>query len=213
MSERNSFPFGYNLPELINYLQRDSHRVYYGLNGSISIVLAEGYGIKHQQFRSLMKGLIMREGYSTKNYQSFSLLTASYAAETVSVLITALQYMITEQKWNNSLIRLAMRRFEQLSIKYDGITGSLAINSSEGEMSSTFVIYNVIPSLKDEATLQVQPRAHIFHTTSAVHIQYIDVEGVNSSKATIVYADGSTSPPQSVPEKSFRTLFISKQLF
>lgn len=210
VSERNSFPFGYDLLELMNYLQRDSHRVYYGLEGSISIVLAEGYGIKHQQFRSLMKGLISREGYLIENYQSFSLLMASYAAETASVLIKALQYMISEQKWNNSLVRLAMRRFEQLSIEHDGITGSIAINSNEGEMNSTFVIYNVIPPLKDEVTSHIHPRAHIFHTKSAVYIQYIDMEGVNSSKPTIVYADGTTNPPQSIPERYIPNLFISK---
>ena len=212
VSEKNSFPFGYDLPELMDCLQRDSYRVYYGLKGSISIVLAEGYGIKHQHFRSLMKSLITQEGYSIKNYHSYSLLTASYVAETASVLIKALHYMITEQKWNTSLVRLAMRRFQQLSIKHDGITGSLAMNSDKGEKSSTFVIYNIIPSLKDEASSLVQPRAYIFHDQSTMYIQYIDVDGVNSSKPTIVYADGTTNPPQSIPERSVLNLFTSKHI-
>lgn len=155
-----------------------------------------------------MKSLIIQEGYSIKNYQSFSLLSASYAAETASILIKALKYFITEQNWNHSLIRLAMQQFNQLSIEYSGVTGSLVINSDRDEINSTFVIYNVIPS--DNGALQVQARAHIFHAKAAVYIQYIDVSGANSSDPTIVFADGTTNPPQSKPEQLLLTPLIGK---
>lgn len=209
MSIENPFPFGYNLSELIKCLQRDPYRVYYGLKGTISIVLSEGYGKKHQQFRSLMKTVIAKEGYSVDNYQSLSLLTAAYAAETASILIKALKYFINEQKWEYDLIRLAMQQFNLLSIKHNGITGSLAINSDEKEIKSTFVIYNFIP-LKDEGTLLVQPRAYIFYAKSAIHIQYIDGSGVNSTKSTIIYADGTTNPPRCTPERWLPTPFVGK---
>ena len=211
VSAENSFPFGYNLSELIKCLQRDAHRVYYGLQGTMSIVLSEGYGKKHQKFRSLMKTLIAQEGYSVENYQSFSLLTATYAAETASILIKALNYFIAEQKWNYSVIKRAMQNIKQLTIKQSGITGSLVIDSEGKETYSTFVVYNVNPSLEDKDMLQTRTRAYIFYSESGVHIQYVDGRGINSTKPTIVYADGTTIPPQTTKEGLFLIPFISKK--
>ena len=211
MSVENSFPFGYNLSELIKCLQRDAHRVYYGLQGTMSIVLSEGYGRKHQQFRSLMKTLIVQEGYTIKNYPSYSLLTATYAAETASILINALNYFIAEQKWNYSLIKSAMQNIEWLTIKQSGITGSVAINSERKGAYTTFAVYNVNPSLEDKQTLQTHIRAHIFYARPDVHIQYVDGRGINSTKPTIVYSDGTTIPPQTTTEELFLIPFISKK--
>lgn len=208
VSVENSFPFGYNLPELIECLERDAKRVYYGLKGTISIVLSEGYGKKHQQFRALMKTLITQEGYDIKDDQSLSLLKASYAAETASILIKALKYFITEHKWDRDLIKLALRNIDLLSIKHDGVTGSIAINTEKKEMNSTFVVYNVIPSTAEDI-LQVQPRAYVFHAKST-DIRYVDETGSFSSKPTIVYSDGTTNPPLSTPQQSFLIPFISK---
>ena len=210
MSTKNSFPLGYNLSELIKCLQRDAYRVYYGLQGTISIVLSEGYGKKHEQFRSLMKTLIAQEGYSIENYQSFPLLTATYAAETASVLIKALNYFITEQKWNYSLIKSGMQNIERLIIKQTGLTGSVAIDSKEKEVYSTFVVYNVNPSSEDKNTLQTQTRAYIFYAKSGVNIQYVDRRGINSTEPTIVYADGTTIPPP-IATELFLIPFISKK--
>ena len=212
MSTKNSFPLGYNLSELIKCLQRDVNRIYHGLQGTISIVLSEGYGKKHKQFRSLMKTLIAQEGYSIENYQSFPLLTATYAVETASVLIKALNYFITEQKWNYSLIKSGMQNIERLTIKQSGITGSVAIDSEEKEVYSTFVVYNLNPSSEpDKNTLQTQTRAYLFYAKSGVRIQYVDGRGVNSTEPTIVYADGTTVPPQTAPEELFLIPFISKK--
>lgn len=211
MSTKNSFPLGYNLSELIKCLQRDAYRVYYGLQGTISIVLSEGYGEKHQQFRSLMKTLIAQEGYSIENYQSFPLLTATYAVETASVLIKALNYFITEQKWNYSLIKSGMQNIERLTIKQSGLTGSVTIDSEEKEAYSTFVVYNVNPSSEDKNTLRTWTRAYIFYAKSGIHIQYVDGTGVNSTEPTIVYADGTTIPPSIATEVLFLIPLISKK--
>ena len=199
VNAENSFPFGYNLSELIKCLQRDSYRIYYGLRGSISVALSEGYGQKHQQFRSLMKTIIAQEGYSIDNYQSLSLLTASYATETASILIKALSYLITEQHWNHSLIKPAMRNIEQLTIKQRGVTGTITIDGFNN-ISSTFVVYNIIPSSSDEAP-HTEARAYMFYAKSSIQVQYIDGRGVNSTSPTIVYADGTTTPPWSTPEQ------------
>lgn len=203
------------MSELIKSLQRDHSRVYYGLSGSISIVLSEGYGRKHEQFRSLIKTLITQEGYALENDQSISLLQTAYAVETASILINALNYFITEQKWNYRLIKLAMQRIKQLSIKHNGITGSVTIDSDKKELNSTFAVYNVIPSSSencDKNTFYIQPRAYIFYAKSAIHTQYVNVNGVNSSTPTIVYADGTTNPPWSTPEQLVLTPIIGKKL-
>ena len=167
-----------------------------------------------------MKTLILQEGYHTENYDSLSLLKATYAAETASILIKALQYFIRSlsnfisfQKQDDHyvLIKTAMLNIKQLSIKHTGITGSITIDSDENEFNSTFALYNVITSLEDDNTLHLpQIKAHIFHTESAVYIQYINAGGMNSSKPTIVYADGTTNPPHSIPEQQFITPIIGK---
>ena len=190
---------------MIKCLQKEPHRIYQGLRGSLSVALSEGYGQKHQQFRSLMKTIIAQEGYSVENYQSLSLLTASYATETASILIKALSYFITEQRWSHSLIKSAIRNIEQLTIKQSGVTGTIAIDGFNN-VRSTFVVYNIIP---DEAP-HTEARAYIFYVKSGIQVQYIDGRGVNSTTPTLVYADGTTIPPWSTPEQ-FLISIISKK--
>jgi len=159
-----------------------------------------------------MKTLIAQEGYTTENFESLSLLQATYAAETASILIKALKYFMDEQKWDYNIIKSAMHKIRQLSIKYTGITGSITIDSENRETSSTFVVHNFIPPLEDDQyTICSQARAHIFYSKSDnIHIQYINAIGRNSTTPTIVYADGTTDPPKSTPEQLFVTPIISK---
>jgi len=66
-------------------------------------------------------------------------------------------------KLDYNIIKSAMHKIRQLSIKYTGITSSITIDSENRDTSSTFVAYNFIPPLEDDQyTVRSQARAHKF---------------------------------------------------
>jgi len=211
VSIENTFPFGYNIPGLVKCLQLNEQNVIYALNGTLSIVLSEGYGQQHDEYRSNMKYLITQEGYLVDNFTLFSLLTATYARESIAGIVTAIQHFIS-QNWPIDFMKSVLYN-KQVKFTTSGLTGEVTFDKTMKEQNVTFTVYNIIQSI-EETDNYCQPRAYIKHVNNSVttHItmNYVSANGVTSDSPTIIYNDGTKNPPESQPEKLLPQSMIGK---
>jgi len=87
------------------------------------IVLSEGYGQQHDGYRSNMKHFITQEGYSVDNFTLFSLLTATYARESIAGIVTPIQYFIS-QNWPIVFMKSVLYS-NQVKFTTYGLTGEV----------------------------------------------------------------------------------------
>ena len=211
MSIENAFPFGYNIPELVKCLQLNEQNVIYALNGTLSIVLSEGYGQQHDEYRSNMKDLIKQEGFSVDNFKSLSLLTATYASESVAGIVKAIQHFIS-QNWPIDFMKSVLYN-KQVKFTSYGLTGEVTFDKVMREQNVTFTVYNMIQSIQ-ETDNNCQARAYINYVnnsvTTNITMHYVSANGSISDSPTIVYTDGTKNPPESRPEKLLPQSLIGK---
>jgi len=211
VSIKNTFPFGYNIPDIVKCLQLNEPNVIYALNGTLSIVLSEGYGHQHDEYRSNMKHLIKQEGYSVDNFKLFSLLTATYARESIAGIVAAIQHFIS-QNWPLDFMKSVLYS-KQVKFTTYGLTGEVTFDKTIKEQNVIFTVYNIIRSI-EETDNYFQPRAYINYVSNSVTtnitMNYVSAGGMNSNSPTIIYTDGTKNPPESQPEKFLPQSMIGK---
>jgi len=211
VSIENTFPFGYNISELVKCLQLNEQNVIFALNGTLSIVLGEGYGQQHDQYRLKMKDLIIQEGFPVDNFNLFSLLTATYARESLTGIVKATQHFITHN-WPIDFMKTVLYN-KQVKFTSNGLTGEVTFDKIMKERNVTFTVYNIVQSI-ETTNDYCQPRAYIHYLnnslTKSITMFYVTVNGSASSSPTIVFTDGTKNPPESRPELLLPKSLIGK---